>query len=690
MKEYFFDKLKNIVTSCISVRYSGSEGYILEPKFGRLNLSILEDVSSVDLYFKRLSGNGKIYINDELYVVISKNNEFKNIKLTNSSLNISRPNDSIGEVAVSGIKLNLNIGDEMYYNWKSIINKLSSYKGLSLIKNKSLVASVNAFIEPAEMVENIQTEPPNVFSIINNKILFNHSCNILSIKLKENHASYNEEKLFLHRENAYPIINNINYKKTEAVQSKSNIINNINLIKNNNLNSNIIYDSDKLKGFNKVNISTTSLLKSAKIIIGGGKNHLVLKSGGNFSIPISSLEKDKQYIVVINAKKNSGNGRLKLSLSNNNESSTLYFNSIFENKQFIVNAKTNENIESLKLNIWMDSDCSGEIIISRAMILNNINNLNLNNSLSCNNNFIESFSKIDNLSIRDLAKDVAMIHVINKEKIFNVSCVLKTLCYSARQYVANISSYIDGIEIIDKDKLIKNINYSLNCPTLTLGKLNRLEISNRLYIEEWDNKIFPSNNDLNIIEQSNSILTTSNFNYVYLKSLFPKKNIKIISKPRIHLKNKNNIKSNYYIYFEKNIFITKKIIDSWDKNFPKLYIIGTNLNTPSFIEKISEYEEYENIYALLSGAEGLIDFNLNNQYNSSWLRLAEELGCKIITNNIQNINDQNSYLNLNLNLDNINIDSNILLEKIYSAKYNKIKTENSKIEFENFLVGNND
>ena len=525
MIEYSGELLKSICTNYISVSYNGS--YIVEPRFGLISFKIIKNNIYVDLILKRISGNGKVIINGINYIVTSKQKEIKNISITEDYLTLSRPKDSTGEIAILGINLQEEeIQEDMSINWKNLVKSFSNYKGLSLVKEE-LIASENAFIEPANEVTNLLTEPNGVYSIIGNKIIFNCKCRIISMDLNKEQKENLSSNYFNNRQSPYPVLDSS--EESSKDDKSNNFKETLNTVLNSSSreshNINIIYDTDQVKGLSQFNHKKNEYIK---FINNNNKHYVVLKPSGAVSFPITGIEPDKDYIVIVSGKKINGNGRIRASLSsslNEGNSSSAILNNIAGNIGISINSKKIEN--NLKLNLGMLSDSSGEVLISRVFLIEDLNDLKkfsyneiLSNNFKINYSYKES--TIKNISVRDLTRDSAIFNFKNIDNYFNIKCSLNPLFYEARQYVLSLARYIKDISIVQNIDLIKQSPSSIE-ETLTIGKLGRLQPSRRLYIEEWGNKILPSKEDLNVIKLSDNILTPSNYNYVYLKYFFPEK-----------------------------------------------------------------------------------------------------------------------------------------------------------------------
>lgn len=367
--QYFFSSLKEICGSNVSSKFD--DGWVLESKFGKVNFTLPEVKSeSIDIFFKRISGNGKILINNVQYVISSKKSECKTITLNGPTVSITRPSDSTGEVAIFGIEVHLKKEEDVRNHWKSIFSKFNNYKGLALVKD-TLHASENAFIEPANLISNIETDPPEVAVRVENKLCFKHSCKIVSINIDD---TIKIPKAFdiIERQPPNPLVervsdngfSSVNYMPPQVHTSFSDG-SSLDLSMSNKA-FNVVYDSDLVKGLNPNNFNQKN--KSLKFINSRGKHYICMKPGGDISIPLSGILPNKKFIFLINGKRVSGNGKFKISL-NEGKSSTLLFTNSFENKFIFLSSDSSVEGTVPVLKVKMEDDGVGDILISRVLVV---------------------------------------------------------------------------------------------------------------------------------------------------------------------------------------------------------------------------------------------------------------------------------------------------------------------------------
>jgi glycosyltransferase involved in cell wall biosynthesis len=422
MQEITGSELSNYIISQKNCKFDGA-AYILEAKFGRLKLSLPnnEKITGIKLFGKRISGNGKfqIKINEEVfnYNILSKISEAITVS-HETSFEILR-NDSIGEIAILGFEIYYEEESELAINWKSLINKCSSYNNIRLVNNK-LFASTGASLSNADQISQIETNPANLTYIEDNIIKFKGACEIISLQVTGNNIKEPTPPLFPARTPPGPatptIISDLNFKslakdiKNKEMKENKNYV--AKLATSNYVPA--VYDSSSLKSSFKTLVPPS--YKLVKYINSNGKDYLAIKKDGIFSVPISSIKSNTEYIVVLNGKKISGNGKVKIgftSINNNLEkSSVVTFDNDFSDKSIIISSEDLKS-DSFKFTLTMDSECSGDILLNRILIVPNFGVSSYTN-VSYNNNIVIDY-KYKDLVLGD-KKFVVVIPSYNNEK----------------------------------------------------------------------------------------------------------------------------------------------------------------------------------------------------------------------------------------------------------------------------------
>jgi len=159
------DKIKKYVSSSRSVTFS-PEGCKMRSKQGRVEFDFSQlNQDRIYIHAKRDSGNGKITISGEEFIVRSRTYQTFDIEI-DGKVEISRPAGSTGDVVLLGFTfLEDKVGENaVTHNWKDLISKCGKYGCLRTVKGR-LFASSGGFIENASIIERIETNPPNAFVV---------------------------------------------------------------------------------------------------------------------------------------------------------------------------------------------------------------------------------------------------------------------------------------------------------------------------------------------------------------------------------------------------------------------------------------------------------------------------------------------------------------------------------------------
>lgn len=672
--------LKHFVKIISSTKYSN--GFVLEAKIGKIIVQSPIN-GNINLWFKRISGNGKIVINSLNNVIvkslniISKISESYCISCTEDTvLEIFRTPDSVGEVSLFGISFETD--ENVAKKWKNLINKFDNFNGIKIIDNK-LIALQGGFLEPANIIESIKTNPPELSNINDNKLYFKYRCEIEDLILAQSKLNEKIDKpIFINREPPTQItvpLQSIEVNKLNSNSIISSVKQNIESIKS--FKEKVIYDSQSVNGINRKYFSMFKD-KTVKFVESAKQNYIAIKPGGNFNLNIANLEPNNYYLVVINGKKLSGNGKIKVGFSsggNLQESKLINFDGSQVDRSIdlkIGNKSYPE--EQFKLHIISPSDATGEVIISRIMIINSLlNELPYNqaksnyNSVSMDFN-IEYSSQNSNFdfSVKNSTRKASLFFKENLEKIESLPFNFYPQNFNSCQYILSIINQSNDSRVVDFYNQFDGFDKSSKSD-IAFTKIGEIKPASKIFLEEWGPLTSLSNDDINNLLKCSTVITPSIRNYFILKHTLKNVNIILGSKLRFIPRNIQFNPKKYWIYFEKHQEFTSKIIDIWEPTFPPLYIVGSNINTPMYINKISEHESYFNIISLLLNSAGYLDFNSCMQYRSSWIDLALNLGCTVLTNNCEYTNS--AYIH------NISINDNIEKSNIIDIILNPIKKE---------------
>lgn len=369
--------IKEITKSYKSCKFVDNGSCILEARFGKLTLIVpaINSITNVIIRTKKISGNGKITINGHVYNVQSKNVEELDISLHPDILDIQRPLEALGEVAILGLIIYFDEEVGVKKRWKNIIAKCGSYQSIRLVKDR-LYAANGAFFQNGSNIEHIETVPPGMSYSENGMIKFSGSCEIIDIITKGEGTTQESFHEFNHMEmpgpNIFPPSPNVN----DPFESRLIVRNNMppssfaNIVQS--LPSqpegfmNVLYNSDNVREFNSAKHvpDKTGLTKYLK---SNGKDYLVIKRGGSFTIPISNIKPNSEYLVEIIAQRLNGNGKLHVGTFSNNifVGEVCIIENITQNKSIKISTSDN-SFQKLQLRITEDG--VGEILISKITV----------------------------------------------------------------------------------------------------------------------------------------------------------------------------------------------------------------------------------------------------------------------------------------------------------------------------------
>lgn len=332
--DYFNKELKEIFVSGLAYRFKNS--FILLPRHGKLHFKLPSTDFPINLFIRRVSGDGKITINNIEYVIKSQKSEVHSIINDSCDLIISRPLASVGEIEILGISLDqsnfININ-------KNNLKKLKNYNNINLV-NQELLFDKNSYLENADQIQELVITPTDAFIEDKNKILFKTNGKIIKLLVKDNNENINKN-----------LFKSIKVTKPKPIEQEQ-------VIQNISENSHLYFKSIYL--YNK---------NTLKYIESSGKSYLVLKANKDFNLLQNNIFKNKKYQLKIQAKKNSGDGKIIISSPFFNEK-TLNINVTNTFNDYYVDFSLNDlfKSESLQINI-RHSSAIGEIMFSSLDLL---------------------------------------------------------------------------------------------------------------------------------------------------------------------------------------------------------------------------------------------------------------------------------------------------------------------------------
>ncbi len=389
---------------------------VLESKFGKVIIDISKygDVSKVVLFAKRLSGDGRIYIGGNEIVVHSKSSQ--QIELQSSTIEIIRPLNGIGEVSIFAISLYYENSSEkecnLGHNWKKLINRCGEYHCLRMIGVR-LFATQGAYITNGKVVKKIETTPPDQTVLENGSLKFIGACEIIDLEVDETAPIIPSptSTIYEHRDPPQPLFSPIESIKSQ--QSNTRAIHPIKVIPAKQTAPNqfqFIYDSAAVREFTAINKKKT---KSIKFTRSNGEDYMILQRGGNYNIVLSTVEPNESYVVLIKAKRLSGNGRLIISFRTSEnvgvEESIIVDGQLREHS--VVLKTNNIHDGQFLLNVGMDNTSVGEIIVSKIRVLKGTfysNSINTATTINGDTNII-NYSQYSSLIKSEKNKFVIVI-----------------------------------------------------------------------------------------------------------------------------------------------------------------------------------------------------------------------------------------------------------------------------------------
>ena len=578
-------------------------------------------------------------------------------------------------------------------NWKKVLSQCGSHGGLRLIQNR-LFATAGSFIDNC-VIQNIMTSPENVATLDGGSFRFPVACEITNIDLYGTKVyEPNNATPFVSRDSAFPALNN-QYIKTnisrEAIMSKPQqeaVPNGL---------SSTIYDSMTIPGgLSNFMLGTKSkLVRSLK---SNGKDYFTVKRMGVLSLPMSMIGENKDYTVVLTMKRLSGNGKVNIGIGVGTEQvayTPIIAELAFTETRTSVRTGTKPFPgEFFKVNIAILEDGLGEVLISRIVVIES--NFSVNKLSDAANvqfthtprhtppvtpaialaqqavpitreqvsNYV-SMKCFDPYSdgIKNSTKNSAIIHVTRQElpETFDANIIIEPLTYSARQWVGKSYSLLRGAKIVDGPSQMSNVDKTADTADITFGSLGFLKPSKRIFVEEWNTRQRPSEEDVALLEKCETIITPSFINFQILKQALPDKYILCMPRfwpaygvPEI-------TSGRYYLYFEKFPKVTEMLIDCWKPTYQMLYVVGSTATLKQNIQHLSEYADYSLLLSYILGAETVIDISDNTNYMSGINNIAIHNNVNLITNNLAYF--ANDYANVKFVNSTIDGNANLVIDQ---------------------------
>jgi hypothetical protein len=654
--------IKPYVSSSKASRPSGA-GYVLEAAGSRVVFDLTSFVGKlrVTIISKRLNGNGRVIIQNQETNVLSKIMHKTELELSefDKLIEIHKDDSSSGKLLISSLIVQsitpegdiTETVDNMSDSWKNILNRCGNVKGIQLVKDK-LMAVEGAYIQRADIVEKIITDPPQAFSI-QDSVKFVYPCQILKIVLKPNITiDPPANPLYQHFTAPQKLVGELNEYVAPNFTNR-NIRPNTNLLTNertdNVVNTSVVYDS-YINGLNP------ATLHNAYDIAGGfgsSRKGLLLSRNGKFRISISGIQPNIQYVIFATIKNQSGNGKLGFCFVSSDgvrRERSVFVPPAAKEKDHhfsLISGDVLPNGATYLLEVFRPENAAGEIIIDRIKIIQGISTKPYFQSeqpqqtqyeVPFNGNNNCHISGIDTSDlIQSSAKRYARYNYVSDENVnFNYSGNLIVTTLSGLNWYSKITKLCPGITL-------KNANVA-DESDFVISELGSLIPGKRFWIDAFNDINEISEKDDTILRDAKFIASPSFQNVEVLKKRYPNANVIELERawPQINVLPTVFPTNDYILFFHKNIQLTQRIVDSWSEDLPKFVCVGYRGNLPNHVIPMNEYITYDKFLYIFKNSKAIIDLSVNDNYLSATLSLAHDLNIPVVTNNWLGITQNNS------------------------------------------------
>lgn len=383
-------ELRSYLQSMQNVRFDG-QAFILESRKSRLVLDFTSmDPYTLTLKMKRLGGNGQFSVLEDSTSYRVGSLVLQEIVIPGqTTLTIERGDDSKGEIALVGIVVKEIM---MLKNWKYLLNNCQ-HSGIRQAGDK-LLATAGAFLH-TDYLESVTTEPPGIAEISSQGAQFPLACQITDLVLKKTTSLIPGVPLFPHREGPTPQMTPLlPAAKVPALMPSPAV--KIPVVEAPRPSLSVVYNSDQDTNFTFKYKTGNKLVRS---INSNGDPWMVIKKGGVFQAPISSLDPGASYSLIYDGKRNGGNGKMYVTFYNENNQPILR-ESLYLEKIGIREHRFTTPAEKISAMSWsMDqADSSGEVLLRKIIIM----------PAQTAVNYIKSGFSLENISQETILKDIIL------------------------------------------------------------------------------------------------------------------------------------------------------------------------------------------------------------------------------------------------------------------------------------------
>jgi hypothetical protein len=612
-------------------------GVIIKPTIGQITFKFSNSTKRI-LKIKRMPGSDGTIIVDGVNYQLPPN-RITDIEVGNI-VKLIREKRTVGSIMVVGFDLEKEPDPQVVNiteSWTSLSSRFKDVKGIEL-NNSGLFASSGAYISGISEIDNIETEPPNSFVKKDDVIKFTYPCRIIRIQK----TSDPEDSDIYNRRIVYnnDLINKIN-KSNHANSNVFNIVTENELIKQ---------EPVKILELNSLNVKH---LKGVNIKQAG--SFISLGRFGEVEIPLSVMKCHEDYVIAIKCQKISGNGKFNLSITTNGSNDQSRFSKVLIAPSSSQNLYVGFNSGTLPiqgqhycLKISRPPGAStGEFLIKgvtlsedRTGVYSNSNFLSYSSnssSKSGSNNIIADwyvYDKNTNVKIKQMSEHFSILNpdIYEPTNFIRLVATFGLTDIKSRHWYNRMSPSFQKLDYCyDGIAYYGKMSSALN-PNIVIASIDFLPKCSDVYIQEIPNNYVFNENQVILLRDYKRIITSSMRDYYKIKSQTNKDNIQILPLPWVYIHD-NYEKKDHSIYFEENEQATKRLIESWDISFGKLYIVGSTVVTAGNIESISQYESYKDLLRLIVESKNLIYISENYDHKSGLIDLALQSNCNIITNN---------------------------------------------------------
>jgi glycosyltransferase involved in cell wall biosynthesis len=354
-KTIFAEDLKHYVESSKSCKFTQACCEI-EPK-GSIEINLVDIFDTISIFGRRHSGNGKLIVSyDDLSFdksFLSKNQSQIDLKGL-SKFKIERGPHSLGLIELLSINLYKPEESDQVQDWKAILSRCKQYKCVRIAAGK-LYASEGALIK-ADGIDAVSTKPPNMFKVSDDTVKFLGTCEITELNVTG--VRKIPQELYPHVGGPPQSIVVETYQDIKYISSQTiSMSNQTQQFPNNTLYEGSGNSLFKLNGIRDVSFNGKSIL---------------LGHTGSLAIPISGIQPNGDYIVIIETSKVDGNGKLSsyITPTSDEDHQVQFISEIHKAYNFTLRSGPVSYIEgAFKLIIERPQSATGSVAISKVTLI---------------------------------------------------------------------------------------------------------------------------------------------------------------------------------------------------------------------------------------------------------------------------------------------------------------------------------